>query len=543
MHGMRTSAQVDAPTGAPLGAMTDSWATPVRALAVFVPTLALYLILLGWFWLPSLLPRGRISIGTMTNRESGGALLLLLIGGALYGLYIAGARLLARRPLSRSVRLLVWGGAILITVLLVGIYPVTSSDIFDYFFRGRMALRYDANPYLVAPNRFKDDPFFRYVGWPNAPSAYGPLWERLSVALQLWGGDSLLRNVVLLKSLAATTHLAIGGVLGCVISDPHRRVMSQYLWLWCPLALWELPASGHNDGLLILSLLLAIWAARRHQHWLAVLLLTAGALLKYLPALLLPLVALDWMRRQQTWPRRLGVAVIALGLALLPAAVLYAPYWDVPPTFTRLPLAEQVQALREGSATTLRNLAVRAHFLHATPMAVVSHLAQTPGVMDHWQRLMDRPTLDAETMRISVSRLTTGLLALGLAWQSWQIWARGRDLRQAFLSLCLWYLLTGLWFQPWYALWLLALLLIRPDRRALVPLWAWMITAQSSYVLQFIILPRLGISGPSLAAQAIYLTWIYPVPLLLWIIFRRRESAIAPVDDAPSPAGEQRVSA
>ncbi len=543
MGGMRTFAQADDPSGAPLDAATGTSATTRRALAVFVPSLALYLLLVGWFWLPSLLPRGRVTIGTMTNRQAGGALLLLLIGGALYALYIAGAILLERRPLSRSIRLLVWGGAILITLLLIGAYPVTSSDIFDYIFRGRMALRYDANPYLVAPNRFKDDPFFRYVGWPNAPSAYGPLWERLSVALQLWGGDSLLRNVVLLKSLAAATHLAIGGVIGHLISDPHRRVMGQYLWLWCPLALWELPATGHNDGLLILSLLLAVWATRCRRHWLAVVLVTAGALIKYLPALLLPLVALDWLRRQQSWQRRLGVAVLALGLALLPAVAIYAPYWDVPSTFTRLSLAEQAQALREGSATTLRNLAVRAHFLHATPMAVVSYLAQTPGVVSHWQRFTAQPDLDAEAIRIIVSRLTTLLLALGLVWQSWQVWRRGRDLRRAFLGLCLWYLLTGLWFQPWYLLWLLALLVIRPERHALVPLWAWMITAQSSYLLQFIILPRLGISGPSLAAQAIYLAWIYPVPLLLWRVCRRRESAIAPTDDSPAPSVERRMPA
>jgi hypothetical protein len=503
-----------------------------RLVAILLPSAALYALLAAWFWLPALLPRGRVTIGTMTNREAAGALLLLAIGGALYGLYLAGAALLWRGSADRSIRLMVWGGAIVITLLLIGIYPVTSSDIFDYIFRGRMALRYDANPYLVVPNRFRADPYFRYVGWPNAPSAYGPLWERLSVALQTLGSESLLRNVVLIKALAAATHLAIGLVIGGLVRDPQRRIMSQYLWLWCPLALWELPAIGHNDGLLILSLLLALWVIRRQRHWLTVLALTAGALLKFLPAILLPLVALDWMRHQTTWPARLRVAALAGCLSLVPAVALYAPYWDVPPAFADLRLTEQIDAVRAGATTTLRNLAVRASFLHATPMALASYVAQTPAAMSQWQRLMALPSLTAEDVRTVMSRFSTLLLAMGIVWQCWQVWFRRRDLRIAFAELCLWYLVTGLWFQPWYLLWLLALLILDPHARTLVPLWAWMITAQASYLLQFIMLPRLGISGQSLAAQSIYLIWIYALPIVAWIVLRRHEPSAAAQDDS-----------
>ncbi|WP_026370390.1 hypothetical protein [Kallotenue papyrolyticum] len=507
---------------------------PATLIGVLAGQLALSLALTWWCWLPRWLPRGRVTLGTLTGREAGPTLLILALGVGAYALYLLGALVLARQPASRRALPLIWLSAGAMTLILLAAFPVTSTDIFDYIFRGHMALRYGANPYVIVPNRFQSDPFYRYIGWPNAPSAYGPLWERLSMTLVELGGTALLRHVLLFKALAAASHLLIGLLIG-QLAPPRWRSLSCYLWLCCPLALWELAGAGHNDGLLILALLLALLAVRRRGYALAVLALVAGALIKFLPALLLPLVVLAWLREPASWSRRLGRLACALLLALIPMVALYAPYWDLPADLASRPLAEQLAAIWAGRRTTLYNLSVRANFLHATPMAWLSYLAQ---------RLIVAPTTrDAQIddLRRIISLLSNLLLLLGLLWQSWWSWLRHRPLATAFFGLLVWYLLSGLWFQPWYLLWLLALLALRPPGWALIILYTWSITAQASYLLQFIVLPRLEIGGQTLAAQSLYLALIYPLPLLVWWLTRpsrlRRRLQHPPVPQAIDSAG------
>jgi hypothetical protein len=492
-----------------------------RLTLIMMGTLLLYNALTWLFFLPTWLPKARVTIGTVTNRAASGTILLTLTGVALYALYIGGAILLWRSPPSKRSMRLVWGGALLASVMLLWAYPVTSTDLFDYLFRSRMAVVYDANPYLTLPNQFKNDPFFRYLGWPNAPSAYGPLWENLSWLLVLLGGNSLLSNVLLYKILALGAHLLCGAVLCTVVRNPHWKLMAVYLWLWSPLALWEFAAVGHNDGLLVLALLLALWAMRHDRYWAAVLALTGGTLFKFLPAIFLPLVVLYWMRREPTWSRRGMVFGLSLLLFFIPLALLYAPYWDVPATFAQLDLGSKLSAIWQGRVKTLRNMTVREGFLNASPLAVISYMLREPfslGLINTvvgWLRL---PLANADDVRAVVSSIGTVLLGVGLFWQCWHIWYHQREMQPAFFGLLLWYLLCGSqWFQPWYILWVLAIFALQPARNTFGWLVAWMMMAQSSYLLQYIILPNLRISGQSLQAQVYYLLLIYLLPLVVWL--------------------------
>jgi hypothetical protein len=500
-------------------------ATLLRLALIGLGMIALYAALTMLFSLTELLPRARVTIGTITNRSLIGLLMLSLSGITLYGLYLAGALLLWRHAPPRRAMLLVWSGAILMSGLLLWCYPVTSTDLFDYLFRSRMSVVYNANPYLALPNQFKNDPFFRYLGWPNAPSAYGPLWEALSWLLVRLGGDSLLGNILLYKLLAIGAHLLSGAVIYAILREPRWRLLGCYLWLWSPLALWEFAAVGHNDGLLVLSLLLALWAVKQDRHWAAVLALTGGALFKFLPAIFLPLVVLDWMRRQPAWGRRVAVFAWSLLLFGVPVVLLYAPYWDLPATFAQLDPGDKLGAIWRGRERTLRNIAVREGFLNASPLAVLSYLLREPlslNLINAVLSTLSLPRADANDVRAVISSLGTALLGLGLLWQCWQVWFHRRTMHIAFTGLLLWYLIGGSqWFQPWYVLWLLALIALRPQRHKIGWLLAWMMTAQASYLLQYLLLPNLRISGQSLQAQVYYLLLIYPLPLIVWLLSRR----------------------
>lgn len=470
-----------------------------------------------------------MSIGTLTGRSIAGTLPVALVGGTLYALYIAGAVLLWRGKATPRLRLLVWAGAALSVGLLLWCYPVTSTDVWDYVFRGRMLAVYGANPYLDVPRQFANDRFFPYIGWPNAPSAYGPLWETGSAFVARLGGDSATANVLLYKAMAAGAFLLCGALIEAGATRHEHRLLGVYLWLCSPLALWEFAGAGHNDALLVLSLLGALLAVRRGRFALALAALTLGALFKFLPIAFVPLVVADWLRRYSSVRAKVGIVVAAGAIVVLPAILLYAPYWDLPPGWASLPLGEQLTAAAAGADGTLRNLRVREGFLNAAPLAVVSYTLQQPAGVAAANALLQPlgyPALDARDVRSIVSTAGGVLLALGLAWQCRRLWLGRCSIRDAFWGLMLWYLLAcSQWFQPWYVLWLLGLFALRPDAATFVSLTAWAACAQASYLLQYVLLPNLRLSGQTLRAQLYYLLLIYLPPLAAFLLahLRRRD--------------------
>lgn len=498
----------------------------LRLVLILGGMLALYIVLTGQFWLPALVERSRVTIGTLTNRSFSGASQFVLAGITLHALYVVGALLLWHASEQRALQRLVWLGAILTTLVLLWAYPVTSTDLFDYIFRARMTVNHDANPYLVLPNEFKTDPLYRYIGWPNAPSAYGPLWEAVSRLLAWLGGSALLPTVLLYKALAAAAFLLCGATIQAIARGPQTKLLGSYIWLWNPLAVWEFAAIGHNDGFLILALLLALYAAQHQRFGLAVLALVGGALFKFLPVIFIPLVVLAWLRAVEdgAWLRR-GQIVVQTGLlCLLPTALLYTAYWDLPTNFAQLGIADQLTAIWQGRTTTLRNVAVREGFLNASPLAVLSYQLQSSASLAQINaigRALGWPAAGSGDVRAAVSTFGSLLLASGILWQSWQVWYRRRPLQAAFFGLMLWYVVgSSQWFQPWYVLWVLGLFALQPTRASFGWLTAWALMAQASYLLQYIVLPNLKLSGQTLQAQIYYLLLIYPLPLLVWLLVR-----------------------
>ena len=468
---------------------------PFILLGLALIGLQVYVLLVLRFPIEPYLHVPRSSVGSLTRRSPHVALLLACAGLTLHGSYVAAILLCWRAGAGGRLLPIIWGYALAAGAVLILLWPVTSTDMFDYIFRGRMAAHYDANPYIILPNRFKDDPLFRYLGWPNAPSAYGPLWELMSARMAALGGTSVWRNVLLHKGLALLTFLICGVVIGRMAREagPHTRLIGSALWLWSPLAIWEIAAIGHNDGFLILSMLLAIWAVTRGRHRWAAVALVIGALFKFLPLILLPLVAVHGIRRRDTWPQRLRLLVEIGAIAASLIVLAYLPYWE--------------------GWGTLRNIALREKFLNAAPLSVVTY------TLSQWWHI--------NTIRPIISRLGTALLAAGMLWQLWHICRYGRDVRTACFGLLTWYLIiASQWFQPWYVLWLLALLAVRPSHKHFGWIEAWALSGQASYLLQYFILYWLGWKGNELRGQVLYLVLIFLPPLLVWsaVHWRRRSS-------------------
>lgn len=434
-----------------------------------------------------------------------GMALVALALFAGYGVgYLALDRVLQRKPgvLQRSL----WGTLLvpplLSAVLLLAVHPTTSLDLYDYLFRGTVALRYGTNNFVEPPYLFATDPLYAFVVWRGAVTAYGPLWELLSLGVAWLGAGRLLPLLLGYKLLAVLGWLLCALVIAAILGrdDRLRRPLGLYLWLWNPLALWEVAAAGHNDPWMLLGLLGALYATTRRPIP-GLVSLTLGMLFKVPAAIFAPLVAAGFLGAAR--PRSLRNAggrlawLVAVGLLCAAiAAAAYAPWWDGLATFT--------------------NLKNRAELFTTSPLAVLHALASS-----RWPDAKEQ--VDRSLSLLGSCLLLGGVLAA--AWRSWR-WPTG--LPQHCLWLLLWLLLLcNPWFLPWYVLWPLAALAVQPQRRRMVLAVGLLgLTAFLSYLASAWLLPRLGWEFGSVAWQGLLAALVYGPPLAVLIYGTRPRHAL-----------------
>jgi hypothetical protein len=115
------------------------------------------------------------------------------------------------------------------------------------------------------------------------------------------------------------------------------------------------------------------------------------------------------------------------------------------------------------------------------------------------------------------------LLLLGVGWASWQAWRSPAAIARHMLWLAMWFLfICNPWFQPWYAIWLVALVALLPWRsRAVLSVGMFCCTALMSYVVDGLILPALGLADGSFGRESLLSAFIY-LPTLLVLIWGER---------------------
>ncbi|MDD5371355.1 MAG: hypothetical protein PHQ40_19925 [Anaerolineaceae bacterium] len=369
----------------------------------------------------------------------------LVLGFAiLAGLYLVGWR--AAQKLTAPTPKAWWiilGGALLAAVILLYLYPIDATDIFDSIIHGRIFTLYGGNPFHDLAVQYPKDPFYRYTGWRTSPTAYGPAWELLAGIAARVAGDGVVANVMIFKLLSGIFQAALVGVVATFLRviAPERALAGAWLVAWNPLALYETFGNGHNDAIMAFWIVVAVYMLYQGYHTRAGLALLVGALFKYVSILLLPIAVLIALRSlpdgKARW-RYLAVSTLA-GAGL--TALLFAPFWQGP-----------------GILTINR----RVHMFTASLPSIVYQFT--------------RGSVGTEKAAAWVSLAAASLTVLFTLWQAWRasrcIYPGAGDsnrtvawesFTRASLSVLIFYLLVAcLWFNPWYSTWLVGLAALLP---------------------------------------------------------------------------------
>ncbi|MGD0612374.1 MAG: hypothetical protein ABSB41_12750 [Anaerolineales bacterium] len=340
----------------------------------------------------------------------------------------------------------------LLALSMLWLYPIGAADVFDYIMRGRITAIYGGNPFVLTPRYFPLDPFRHYVGWVDTTSTYGPLWELMAAAISRLAGNGILANVLGFKLLALIFYSGSTALVALILNRvaPERALQGVVLFAWNPLTLYDSLGNAHNDIVMIFFILLGVYAILRgHFSW-TMLALTAGALVKIVPVILLPLAwtaglgALSGVRQRLRFTFLTGVA--CAGLAL----VLFVPFlkgWNqlvLMPTLDNL-FTTSLPAFIE--AQLQRRIGVRLSHLI---VGWAAYAAVGVVILYQMRRIWLGTSPGEKTAKGQhpgqVDTPTRGLVFI----------------RAATFTLLFYLIFACAWFQAWYALWPLALAALLP---------------------------------------------------------------------------------
>ena len=352
----------------------------------------------------------------------------------------------------RRATLVVFGGAGLLALTFLLLYPATNHDLFHYVMEGRILWVHHNNPFTVAPVSFPNDPFYcdafcrTHYGWyevnrewqwapsPNLvwegyPSPYGPAWAVLTGLPLLLGHGDPIWTLISFK-LLSVAFLFLGAVAvfhGVRFLRPGREWGATVLFAWNPLVLMYVAGNGANDMIMMGLTLVAVYLAMRQRWNSAFPVLALACLIKFVSAVLIPVFIVYAVI---TTPREKWRHLVeSLALSAVIGLVMYAPFWR--------------------GKLTFETLRTQARQFTDSPPALLLRLLErvtTPTHAEFWTKSFAL-MLFAAAYAFILYRLIAGRRRHS-----------ADDLPSAaFAVMCAYLMLSVFWFQPWYLLWLISL--------------------------------------------------------------------------------------
>ncbi|HWH45547.1 MAG TPA: glycosyltransferase 87 family protein [Thermoleophilaceae bacterium] len=317
--------------------------------------------------------------------------------------------------------------------------PLLSQDAFSYIAYARLGVEHDLGPYTHAPVDIPADPVFGFAGSKDAESVYGPAFTLLTYPLAPLGVPTAFW---LLKGIAALSSLGVVALVWVAVRRLGRDPVLPAMFVGLnPHVVVHVVGGAHNEALVMLVVMAGVVLFLAGREPAGAFAATAAASLKASAGLVVPFLVLG--------ARRVVPAVAGAALAgALIAGVALAAFG-----------ADALDAL--GVLSSNQDRTSRWSFPYKT--------AELLGVLLPGERVDYRDAVRA------AYGVAFAAVALTLMWRTWQ---RRIDPVTAAAWATAAILVSSAWLVPWYALWLLPLAALVPDRRLWLTsaaLSAWML--------------------------------------------------------------------
>ena len=359
-----------------------------------------------------------------------------LIGyGALLVVYALALRTVSGGDVSSHARQALFVFPAAFVLILSFMYPPWSLDFVHNVSDARTLWLYGDNPMVVPPH---ENPFPVLQFWGHLPAPYGPLWFVLLFPVVL-AGESAQTALHVVKLYQGLYYLGSALLVYLIARrmTPGRELFAFVLYAWNPFVFLRVVGNGHNDLTMLFFVLLGVWLlVEGHWRW-AIVAISAAALVKYTPLMLAPILLFWGYRSFADKPLFWRETATGVAMSLLLAVGLFAWFYDGPRTFD-----------------SIRN---QSELLANSP----AHLLGAYLVLQGWE--LDRA---AEVARW-LAYAAFGAAYCGVLAYSWRSGRTAIDMVAILGLTLLAYVAVGAaWYQPWYLIWPLSVLVLVPGRWA-----------------------------------------------------------------------------
>ncbi len=447
--------------------------------------------------------------GALSEEARSFGRLFHLWGFALVGaLYLFIVTRLVRQPDALQPRSAVSWVLLVMAVFAAGM-PYLSPDVFFYLGTSWVEAHHGLSPYRVPMNAvpgFAQDEMFANVfpGFVGGTTSYGPLFQKLAAGLAWLSGGQEKLALALHKLLYAGLHVA-ATLLVFKLAPPAMARVAALSYALNPVILFSVLTAAHNDHLLNVFVLLALWALKEGRWLASGLALGAAFSFKYFPLVFLPILAAAALfggERRAVGRRIVDAAVLVFGFVAV-AALAHAMYPESLPQFGHT---------ASGGIGVYRNSVY--HFIDFWTLFLL------PEVFGLKTPLIHYPALATPTRLVYIA-LYALLMVLYIP-------RLRRDTVYAAVEMCLvatlmYFLIVNTTNMEWYLTWLMGFAFVLPgaDARAL----GWRLGA---YFLPLVIYTVYGLrltqllANTALYAVLLVVAGVYLLQLLL------RPRALAP---------------
>jgi hypothetical protein len=221
----------------------------------------------------------------------------------------------------------------------VFVYPITALDLFFYIARSLILVQYHINPMVTPPAQFMHDPLIKQMAILviHLPSPYGPLAQIVQALPLLIAGRNVLAALLTFKLLfSAIIIISAFFVYKILLQIAPKFALPGALALaWNPFILLEYSANSHNDIVMMLFVILAVFALVKERYAWAMTLITASSLIKFATLVVIPLFFIYSFMQQPTKKTRVTYtikAMIVFSSVIIDSFVLF---WNGPQTLQR----------------------------------------------------------------------------------------------------------------------------------------------------------------------------------------------------------------
>lgn len=188
-----------------------------------------------------------------------------------------------------------------LTVISLVIMPNNSTDIYYYMAVGRTDSKYHENSYKTLFNeiqqKYPQDEIVSSAPHLDVTFTYGALWRLICQILSSFPTNSTIVMLYVYKTVNAILHLANCHLIYKI--SRKNKLRNALIYGINPLILFEGIINCHNDMYIVFLTLLAFYLKGKDKIGASVASITAGTLIKYVPALFLPYILQkkDWKKK------------------------------------------------------------------------------------------------------------------------------------------------------------------------------------------------------------------------------------------------------